>query len=70
MGLGLGREGGFGGEGGVLGAVLDGIGGGEGALEVLEEGFAVWEGDGGDADGEGVLDVLGVLEVVVLDVVD
>jgi len=36
----------------------------------VEEGFAVGEGDGGDADGEGVLDVLGVLEVVVLDVVN
>ena len=47
-----------------------GLVGGEGALEVLEEGLAVGEGDGGDADGEGVLDVLGVLEVVVLYVVD
>lgn len=72
-GQGRGVGGGFGGWEGrrvVVGAVLDGIGGGEGALEVLEEGLAVGEGDGGDADGEGVLDVLGVLEVVVLYVVD
>ncbi|KAG2408417.1 hypothetical protein LR48_Vigan01g209200 [Vigna angularis] len=58
--LGLGREGGFRGEGGVLRIVLDGIGGGggEGTLEVLEKRFAVGEGDGGDADGESVVDVL------------
>lgn len=57
-------------EGRVFGAVLDGVGGGEGALEVLEEGFTVGEGDGGDSEGEGVLEVLGVLEVVVPHVVD
>lgn len=53
-----------------FGAVFDGVGGGEVALEVEEEGLAVGEGDGGDSEGEGVLEVLGVLEMVVVDVVD
>lgn len=49
---------------------FDGVGGGDLAGEVVEDGFPVDEGDGGDAVGAGVLEVVGVLGVVVLDVVD
>lgn len=38
--------------------------------EVIEEGLPIGEGDGGDAEGAGVLDVFGVLEVMVGDEVD
>lgn len=36
--------------------------------KVIEEGFPVGESDGGDTEGEGVVHVIGVLELVILDV--
>lgn len=47
---------------------FDGVGSGDLAGEVIEEGLTIGESDGGDPLCAGVLDVLGVLDVVVLDV--
>lgn len=47
---------------------FDGVGSGDLAGEVIEEGLTIGESDGGDPLRAGVLDVLGVLDVVVLDV--
>lgn len=63
------------GEFGMDGVVLRGeeefdrVGRGDLSGEVVEEGLAVGESDGGDPLGAGALDVVSVLEVVVGDVI-
>lgn len=63
------------GEFGMDGVILrgeeefDGVGRGDLSGEVVEEGLAVGESDGGDPLGASALDVVGVLEVVVGDVI-